>query len=180
MVLHTWTNISISNWQFLIPCYHQNSKGNVKHILFQHNLGYYFILLIENHPKNFRGLMINLDFVEFMPFMGSTRLYDLTNFFMFLWIEDLLSIYSLFLFLLYSFYLRYILSILPSIYYIPSIPFIVSLSYHVHIGERKKEIRERNKRQNMRKRYKREAERWEKEYLLCISLSLSSSKRDTR
>jgi len=35
MVLHTWTNISISNWQFLIPCYHQNSKGNVKHILFQ-------------------------------------------------------------------------------------------------------------------------------------------------
>jgi len=35
MVLHTWTNISISNWQFLILCYHQNSKGNVKHILFQ-------------------------------------------------------------------------------------------------------------------------------------------------
>jgi len=29
MVLYTWTNISISNWQFLIPCYHQNSKGNV-------------------------------------------------------------------------------------------------------------------------------------------------------
>ena len=26
MVLYTWTNISISNWQFLIPCYHQNSK----------------------------------------------------------------------------------------------------------------------------------------------------------
>jgi len=26
MVLHTWTNISISNWQFLIPCYHQNSQ----------------------------------------------------------------------------------------------------------------------------------------------------------
>ena len=37
MVLHTWTNISISNWQFLIPCYHQNSKGNVKQILLQHN-----------------------------------------------------------------------------------------------------------------------------------------------
>jgi len=35
MVLHTWTNIIISNWQFLIPCYHQNSKGNVIHILFQ-------------------------------------------------------------------------------------------------------------------------------------------------
>ena len=35
MVLHTWTNISISNWQFLIPCYHQNLKDNVKHILFQ-------------------------------------------------------------------------------------------------------------------------------------------------
>jgi len=35
MVLHTWTNISISNWQFLIPCYHQNSNGNVKHILFK-------------------------------------------------------------------------------------------------------------------------------------------------
>jgi len=35
MVLHTWTNISISNWHFLIPCYHQNSKGNVKHILFE-------------------------------------------------------------------------------------------------------------------------------------------------
>ena len=34
MVLQTWTNISISNWQFLIPCYHQNSKGHVKHILF--------------------------------------------------------------------------------------------------------------------------------------------------
>jgi len=33
MVLHTWTNISISNWQFF--CHHQNSKGNVKHILFQ-------------------------------------------------------------------------------------------------------------------------------------------------
>jgi len=29
MVLYTWTNISISNWRFLIPCYHQNSKGNV-------------------------------------------------------------------------------------------------------------------------------------------------------
>ena len=26
MVLHTWTNISISNWHILIPCYHQNSK----------------------------------------------------------------------------------------------------------------------------------------------------------
>jgi len=24
MFLYTWTNISISNWQFLIPCYHQN------------------------------------------------------------------------------------------------------------------------------------------------------------
>jgi len=35
LVLHTWTNIRIFNWQFLIPCYHQNSKGNVKHILFQ-------------------------------------------------------------------------------------------------------------------------------------------------
>ena len=35
MVSYTWTNISISNWHFLIPCYHQNSKGNgnVKHIL---------------------------------------------------------------------------------------------------------------------------------------------------
>ena len=29
MVLYTRTNISISNWQFLILCYHQNSKGNV-------------------------------------------------------------------------------------------------------------------------------------------------------
>ena len=42
IVLHTWTNISISSWHFLIPCHHQNSKGNVKHILFQqkkhHNL----------------------------------------------------------------------------------------------------------------------------------------------
>ena len=36
LVLHTWTNINISNWQFLILCYHQNSKGNVKYILFQH------------------------------------------------------------------------------------------------------------------------------------------------
>ena len=35
LIMYTWTNISISNWQFLIPCYHQNSKGNVKHILFQ-------------------------------------------------------------------------------------------------------------------------------------------------
>jgi len=26
MVLYTWTNISISNWQYLIPCYHQNSQ----------------------------------------------------------------------------------------------------------------------------------------------------------
>jgi len=26
MVLYTWKKISISNWQFLIPCYHQNSK----------------------------------------------------------------------------------------------------------------------------------------------------------
>jgi len=26
MVLHTWTNISISNWHILIPCYHQNLK----------------------------------------------------------------------------------------------------------------------------------------------------------
>jgi len=32
MILHTWTNISISNWHILIPCYHQNSKDNVKHI----------------------------------------------------------------------------------------------------------------------------------------------------
>jgi len=35
MVLRTWTNISIFNWQFLTPSYHQNLKGNVKHILFQ-------------------------------------------------------------------------------------------------------------------------------------------------
>jgi len=27
--------LGISNRRFLIPCYHQNSKGNVKHILFQ-------------------------------------------------------------------------------------------------------------------------------------------------
>jgi len=26
MVQYTWTNISISNWQFLIPCYHENSQ----------------------------------------------------------------------------------------------------------------------------------------------------------
>ena len=26
MVMHAWTNINISNWHFLIPCYHQNSK----------------------------------------------------------------------------------------------------------------------------------------------------------
>jgi len=26
MILHTWTNINISNWQFLIPYYHQNSQ----------------------------------------------------------------------------------------------------------------------------------------------------------
>jgi len=37
LVLHTWTNISIFNWHFLIHCYHQNLKGNVKHILFQQN-----------------------------------------------------------------------------------------------------------------------------------------------
>ena len=37
MVLHTWTNISISSWKFLIPCYHQNFKVYVKHILFQHS-----------------------------------------------------------------------------------------------------------------------------------------------
>jgi len=24
MVLYTWTKFSITNWQFLIPCYHQN------------------------------------------------------------------------------------------------------------------------------------------------------------
>jgi len=29
MVLYIWTSISISNWQFLIPCYHQNSKETV-------------------------------------------------------------------------------------------------------------------------------------------------------
>jgi len=38
MVLHTWTQISISNWQFLIPCYHLNLKGNAKHILFQQSI----------------------------------------------------------------------------------------------------------------------------------------------
>jgi len=26
MILYIWTNISISNWHFLIPCYHQNSQ----------------------------------------------------------------------------------------------------------------------------------------------------------
>jgi len=36
MVLYTWTNISNTNCQFLIPCYHQNSlRFIVKHILFQ-------------------------------------------------------------------------------------------------------------------------------------------------
>jgi len=36
--VYTWTNISISNWKFLIPCYHQNSQEVVfKHILFQQN-----------------------------------------------------------------------------------------------------------------------------------------------
>jgi len=38
MVLHTWTNISTSNWQFLIPCYHQNLRVYVKYILFQHTI----------------------------------------------------------------------------------------------------------------------------------------------
>ena len=45
MVLYTWTNVSNTNCQFLIPCYHQNSLGFiVKHILFQH-------LEAENPPK---------------------------------------------------------------------------------------------------------------------------------
>jgi len=36
MVLYTWTNVSNTICQFLIPCYHQNSLGFiVKHILFQ-------------------------------------------------------------------------------------------------------------------------------------------------
>jgi len=42
MVLHTWTNISISNWQFLIPCYDQNLKVYVKHILFQ-QMGFLYL-----------------------------------------------------------------------------------------------------------------------------------------
>ena len=42
MVLHTWTNISIPNWHFLIPCYHQNSKGNGKHILFQQSPSFWW------------------------------------------------------------------------------------------------------------------------------------------
>jgi len=54
MVLHTWTNISISNWQFLIPCYHQNSKGNVKHILFQQ------VLLESSDPWITRALLRSL------------------------------------------------------------------------------------------------------------------------
>jgi len=38
MVLYIWTNVSNTNCQFLIPCYHQNSLGFiVKHILFQHH-----------------------------------------------------------------------------------------------------------------------------------------------
>ena len=65
LVLHTWTNISIFNWQFLILCYHQNSKGNVKHILFQHSLhifliNLYFMLLdfIKSNQTNY--LVANL------------------------------------------------------------------------------------------------------------------------
>ena len=38
MVLYTWTNISISNWQFLIPCYHQNSKEVVLNTFCSNNL----------------------------------------------------------------------------------------------------------------------------------------------
>jgi len=39
MVLYTWTNVSNTNCQFSIPCYHQNSLGFiVKHILFQQNI----------------------------------------------------------------------------------------------------------------------------------------------
>ena len=61
MVLYTWTNISISNWQFLIPCYHQNSKGNVKHILFQHYIRSWVHVYINFLPYvcisyNYKGL----------------------------------------------------------------------------------------------------------------------------
>ena len=53
MVLHTWTNISISNWHFfLIPYYYQNLKGNVKHILFQqHKRVFFFILQNKTQIK---------------------------------------------------------------------------------------------------------------------------------
>jgi len=49
MVLHTWTNISISNWHILIPCYHQNSKVSVKHTLFQQNRAKMLEHRIQHH-----------------------------------------------------------------------------------------------------------------------------------
>ena len=59
MVLHTWTNISISNWQFLIPCYHQNLKGNVKHTLFQQLLATLFTVYNSLSPKKYINRMFH-------------------------------------------------------------------------------------------------------------------------
>ena len=48
---------SISNWQFLIPCYHQNLKGNVKHILFQQAIG---LLHVMRWAKDLN--LVNMNF----------------------------------------------------------------------------------------------------------------------
>jgi len=40
MVMYTWTNISISYWQFLIPCYHQNSQEVVLNTFCSNNASY--------------------------------------------------------------------------------------------------------------------------------------------
>lgn len=79
---------------------------------------YMCVPLRERYEKNTQNIIF---------FISLSHILSLYYLYLYLYLYHILSIYSLCLFLLYSFYLRYILLILPSIYSIISLPFIVSL-----------------------------------------------------
>jgi hypothetical protein len=91
MVLYTWTNISLSNWQFLIPCYHQNSQRFiVKHILFQHSKHDLFSLFPFDR---FRLLVGHV----FSPEITYTFIYDLKASFVVDWTLHIHFLYCAFI-----------------------------------------------------------------------------------
>ena len=70
MVLHTWTNISISNWQFFNTLLSSKlSRGNVKHILFQQSGAG---IIVENDE----GMIVEISLGLSFPVTDNTAEYE--------------------------------------------------------------------------------------------------------